>query len=120
MSSHELTNSGRDTGAKGTIHRKCDACEEDKEQTIQRIAFPADRDAPTLVDAHVGEALAMAGHQLERSTRDFFEPRFGYDFSSIRIHTGPTARTVCVRGCGEGLHSRQRHRLWRRRVFAYK
>src|SRR5207247_2113829 len=91
MSSRELTNSGRDTGAKGTIHRKCDACEEDKEQTIQRRAYPADRDAPNPVDAHVGEALAMGGHQLERSTRDFFEPRFGYDLSSIRIHTGPTA-----------------------------
>jgi len=29
------------------------------------------------------------GRPLDATTRSFFEPRFGYDFSDVRIHTGP-------------------------------
>jgi hypothetical protein len=31
------------------------------------------------------------GHSLDRATRDFFEPRFGTDFSHVRVHAGPQA-----------------------------
>ena len=31
------------------------------------------------------------GHALPRSVRDYFEPRFGYDFSGVRLHTDSTA-----------------------------
>lgn len=36
-------------------------------------------------------ALRGSGQPLPKSTRDFFESRFGTDFSKIRIHTDPTA-----------------------------
>ncbi len=39
--------------------------------------------APTIVH----EVLASAGRPLEPSTRAFFEPRFGHDFSRVQIHT---------------------------------
>lgn len=37
------------------------------------------------------ESLRGSGHALPNNTREFFEPRFGQDFSSVNIHTGPDA-----------------------------
>ncbi|NIM15933.1 MAG: DUF4157 domain-containing protein, partial [Candidatus Aminicenantes bacterium] len=31
--------------------------------------------------------LKGRGQPLSESTRSFFEPRFGYDFSKVRVHT---------------------------------
>lgn len=35
----------------------------------------------------VHEALRAPGHPLDSGTRAFFEPRFGYDLSPVRVHT---------------------------------
>jgi hypothetical protein len=43
--------------------------------------------APPLVQ----EVLAGPGQPLDSSTRDFMEPRFGYDFSRVRIHNDARA-----------------------------
>jgi hypothetical protein len=41
------------------------------------------------------EALRRAGGQpLPRAARDFFEPRFGADFSNVRAYTGPAANRL--------------------------
>jgi hypothetical protein len=47
----------------------------------------------TLVDAPgiVERLLQSGGRPLDQETRAFFEPRFGQDFSSVRIHTGGNA-----------------------------
>jgi hypothetical protein len=97
------------------IQRKCAACEE--EEPIQRKASP---DAgsqgigpmPARVPGHGGGAemlegargrpapdipsivkdvLAASGQPLDASTRAMFEPRFGQDFSAVRVHTGGRA-----------------------------
>jgi hypothetical protein len=39
----------------------------------------------------VHEVLASPGQPLDSSTRAFFEPRFGHDFSRVRVHTGENA-----------------------------
>ena len=39
----------------------------------------------------VSEVLASPGQPLDGDTRGFFEPRFGHDFSDVRVHTSPTA-----------------------------
>jgi len=39
----------------------------------------------------VHEVLASPGQPLDRATRAFMEPRFGHDFSRVRVHTGPAA-----------------------------
>ena len=39
----------------------------------------------------VYDVLRSPGQPLEAETRAFFEPRFGYDFSSVRVHTDPGA-----------------------------
>ena len=35
---------------------------------------------------HAGEGLPCGGRPLDAETRAFFEPRFGYDFSKVRIY----------------------------------
>ena len=40
---------------------------------------------------HVHEELASAGRPLDSSARAFFEPRFGHDFSDVRVHVGSAA-----------------------------
>jgi hypothetical protein len=66
-----------------TIQRKCAECE-DEEKTIQ-----------TKPSAHIGAALdagaavratEQGGIPLSREVRSYFEPRFGHDFSRVRVH----------------------------------
>jgi hypothetical protein len=45
------------------------------------------RTAPPLVES----VLASAGRPLDPSARAFFEPRFGHDFGSVRIHADGSA-----------------------------
>lgn len=41
----------------------------------------------------VHEVLNSSGQPLDSATRAFMEPRFGFDFSSVRLHTGGAARS---------------------------
>jgi Domain of unknown function (DUF4157) len=41
----------------------------------------------------VHEVLNSPGQPLDSATRAFMEPRFGHDFSSVRLHTGGAARS---------------------------
>ncbi|HLJ27813.1 MAG TPA: DUF4157 domain-containing protein [Candidatus Angelobacter sp.] len=64
-------------------------CEECKQRKLQRqskeIAGPAT--APRVVH----EVLRSSGQPLDKQTRAYFEPRFGHDFSKVRIHTDAQA-----------------------------
>ena len=92
------------------VHRKCEGCEDeekkarrmpeepDKEEIVQTkpVSKPA-AVAPGVgaVAASPGAATAIrsmgTGKPLTRTERAFFEPRFGADLSSVRIHDGPAA-----------------------------
>jgi hypothetical protein len=39
----------------------------------------------------IDDTLRSPGQALDRETRAFFEPRFGHDFSSVRVHTDAQA-----------------------------
>jgi hypothetical protein len=41
--------------------------------------------------AVVHEVLNSPGQPLDATTRDFMEPRFGHDFSQVRVHSGAVA-----------------------------
>jgi len=81
------------------LRRKCSCggssshegeCQECKKKTLQRRAAgnPAETAiAPPIVH----EVLRSPGQPLDAATRSFFEPRFGHDFSKVRIHAGPKA-----------------------------
>lgn len=65
----------------------CDACS--KKRSLQRKAVDSGifDELPTQVDS----ALAATGRPLDAETRRFFEPRFGYDFSRVRVHVDDAA-----------------------------
>jgi len=46
----------------------------------------------TEAPSRVHEALRSPGQPLETATRAFMEPRFGHDFSRVRVHTGGAAQ----------------------------
>lgn len=74
--------------------------------SIQRKASAPS--APHAIPRTVRSTLASAGQPLDRSTRAFFEPRFGRDFGRVRIHTGPraaaSARSIHARAYTAGSH----------------
>jgi len=85
-----------DDEKKEVMQRACADCEheKDKEETISRLpeaglnAEPADAGAATAGNIH---AMHGGGMPLPDSTRAFFEPRFGADFSHVRVHTDARA-----------------------------
>src|SRR5262245_30893703 len=46
---------------------------------------------PTPAARHAAPASASYGRPLDAETRAYFEPRFGFDFSQVRVHTDATA-----------------------------
>jgi len=67
------------------INRKCAACEEeDKKLQMKSVGVTgrAASDARPIVH----DVLRSPGQPLDSPTRAFFEPRFGHDFSRVRVH----------------------------------
>lgn len=60
-----------------------------KESLQRRTAngAPAHDDAPAVVH----DVLQSQGRPLDAATRRYMEPRFGHDFSRVRVHTGDKA-----------------------------
>jgi hypothetical protein len=76
------------TSAPAQVSRKCAACEAEEKLQKKGVGSQAGRaDAP----ASVHETLHSPSQPLEAATRAYFEPRFGRDFSDVRVHSGPSA-----------------------------
>ena len=62
----------------------------------------------TLSSPLMGEVLRSPGQPLDAATRSFMEPRFGHDFSRVRVHTdaaaAQSAREVGARAYTVGSH----------------
>src|SRR6185295_324074 len=71
---------------------ECAECEK-KHQDLQRKTQAPEKTSthsaaiPPIVD----EVLSSSGQPLDGITRAFMEPRFGHDFSQVRVHTDPRA-----------------------------
>jgi len=72
------------------IQRKCDACDEE-EEAIQRKPLSAAPGTTSQNPDHVNTVIRSGGEPLERSTREFFEPRLNRDLSGVRVHTDDAA-----------------------------
>jgi hypothetical protein len=72
----------------GTLQRKCCTCRKNKRPTLQRSA---DRTFHQSVPLIVHEVLRSPGAPLDPATLAFMEPRFGHDFSQVRVHTDAKA-----------------------------
>jgi hypothetical protein len=78
---------------RGLLQRKCacggapgldDECTACRKSRLQRQ--PDRRVGPTGVPAIVHDVLRSPGQPLDPATRAFMEPRFGHDFSRVRVH----------------------------------
>jgi hypothetical protein len=82
------------SGLTARVQRTCDGCNDELEKkpgaTIQR----KEEGGPPSVTQDVAkniDSLRGGGSELPAPTRAFFEPRFGADFSQVRLHTDARA-----------------------------
>lgn len=58
---------------------------------LQRVRAAGTGEEQNVAPPIVHEVLRAPGQPLDAQTRTFMEPRFGYDFSQVRVHTGTRA-----------------------------
>ena len=90
-----------DCGQHASASGQCSACREESEKTLRRSAISSNRSTTEVspkrsinengVPAIVRDVLRSPGEALDANTRTFMEPRFGHDFSGVRIHTDSKA-----------------------------
>jgi outer membrane protein OmpA-like peptidoglycan-associated protein len=66
----------------------CDKCKK-KQLSLKRVSANASETAE--VPSSVDHLLHSSGMPLDGATRAFMEPRFGYDFSHVRVHADSAA-----------------------------
>src|SRR3982751_2766946 len=70
----------RKCGCTGASGETCEECAGKPVQLQRHATSTAETEAPSIVH----DVLNSQGQQLNTSTRSFFEPRFGHDFSQVR------------------------------------
>ena len=79
----------------GILQRKCACggsggsggeCQECKKKKMNLQRHRGEGSEPDRVPPIVHDALCSPGQPLDPATRAFFEPRFGHDFSRVRVH----------------------------------
>jgi hypothetical protein len=89
---------------------RCDKCKVEKNEDVYRQlqkkrAGPEISDhqasAPSIAPPIVHDVLRSPGQPLDPVTRAFFEPRFGFDFSKVRVHVDARAAASA-----KALHAR--------------
>jgi hypothetical protein len=96
-----LCSACEEQGHSPSIQRLCHECEEDlhrqageneEEELLQTEAASAEGTMPTPAIAwRIRTAMPGGGQPLPESVRTYFEPRFGHDFTDVRIHEGAAA-----------------------------
>ncbi len=87
---------------------ECDSCrkEKDPRNILQRMS--SDHGSAGEVPPIVHEVLSSSGQPLDPASRNFFEPRFGRDFSNVRVHAdaraAESAQAVSARAYTVGNH----------------
>jgi len=86
-------------GHSSSVQRQsgCPGCEEEEKPIARKAAGNCNGgpDIMSCVESHIN-ALKGGGQSLSPSTRSFFEPRFGSDFSNVRVHTGSDAGAIAT------------------------
>ena len=100
------------------IQRKCKACEQEEEK--QMLQAKEDPGHILEVTPHLESnlnAIKGGGQPLPASVRAFFEPRFGQDFSQVRIHTGEQVAGMASSINARAFTSGKGYSVWIRRVY---
>lgn len=69
------------------VQRKCAACEEEEKRIHRKETY----DLTSIDTTSADNVLQTSGQPMDNNTRGFMEDRFGYDFSSVRIHNDARA-----------------------------
>ncbi len=78
----------------GFLQRQPEEEEEDEDELLQTKAVSGGARAVSSDVCSRIEVLRGGGRPLPESTRAFFEPWFGHDFSQVRVHSSTLASTV--------------------------
>jgi Domain of unknown function (DUF4157) len=76
-------------GGSAGLEGECEECKQ-KGMSLQRRASGG-AVVPAAVPPIVHDVLRAPGRPLDAATRTFMEPRFGHDFSKVRVHTDERA-----------------------------
>jgi hypothetical protein len=91
-------------GNEAGLFGECAECRKGHRPALQRVT--ASRHASAPVPAIVHDVLRSPGQPLDAGTRAFMEPRFGHDFSKVRVHAdsgaAESARAVNARAYAVG------------------
>lgn len=74
-----------------SVSRKCASCEEEDAQALQPKRASSAKANATLDAGAAARAVELGGEPLPGALRSYFEPRFGHDFSRVRIHADAEA-----------------------------
>ncbi len=99
------------------LSRKCDACEAEEKKKLQMKSAATARAAGHEAPPIVHEVLHSPGEPLDAATCAFFAPRFGHDFSHVRIHTDERA-AASARAVGALAYVVGQHIAFAARRFA--
>ena len=72
------------------LQRKCDNCREEEDELQLKELSAGERTPGNEMEGYVGN-LSSGGQPLPENVRSFYEPRFGYDFSNVKVHTNTLA-----------------------------
>jgi hypothetical protein len=108
----------------GSLQRKCacggsdsdcGSCKKEREGAVQRAA--AGSQTPVEAPPIVHNILRTPGRPLDPEARAFFEPRFGFDFGDVRVHTGEQA-ALSTRAIDSRAYTVGRHLVFGAREYA--
>jgi hypothetical protein len=75
---------------------------------VQRKCPQSSAETPAIVPSSVHQVLSLPGLPLDAATRAFLEPRFGHDFSRVRVHSdvgaAQSARALNAKAYTVGNH----------------
>ena len=72
------------------LQRKCAHCEEDEKKMQRKEMNDNTASTGNNLNNYVSQ-LNGSGQSLPKDVKSFYEPRFGYDFSNVRIHADTVA-----------------------------
>lgn len=76
--------------ATAPVQRKCAHCEEEEKKMQRKEESPQTTSADSGLNDYVSN-LSGRGHTLPDDVRGYYEPRFGYNFNNVRVHTDTVA-----------------------------
>ncbi|MFT3823213.1 MAG: DUF4157 domain-containing protein [Chitinophagaceae bacterium] len=72
------------------VQRKCEHCEKEEKKAQRKETNTSQVNAGNDLENYIGN-LSGSGQPLPAGVREFYEPKFGYNFSNVRIHTDTVA-----------------------------